>query len=336
MDISKIDKNFEIKKVESDGGEFYDIRQEPFRIYGLYHAKEEPQFKRLPDSVAKSVSPGVAGLYLDTAGGRVRFSTDSPYIVIDAELSGVRDMAHMPYSGCAGFDLFFDDAQSGLSRYVNSFIPPFRPQGSFRSKVNLGEAKMRSFTINFPSYCGVKNLFVGVKEGSVIGEGVPYREEKPIVYYGSSITQGACASRPGNSYQNIIARRLRLDYINLGFSGNGKAEDAIIDYMASLNMSAFVSDYDHNSPSASHLETTHKRLYEGIRRAHPDIPYIMISRPDFDVGYNDSIERRRVIFDTYSYARSLGDKNVYFIDGESIFRGEYRDMCTVDNCHPND
>ena len=163
-----------------------------------------------------------------------------------------------------------------------------------------------------------------------------YKDIPPIVYYGSSITQGACACRPGNIYENIICRQLGIDYINLGFSGNGKAEDTIVDYMCTLPMSIFVSDYDHNAPNAEYLRNTHLKMYQKIRAAHPDIPYIMLSKPDFLSNPSDAINRRDVIIDSFRRARETGDKNVYLIDGESIFRGPYAQLCTVDGCHPTD
>jgi hypothetical protein len=106
--------------------------------------------------------------------------------------------------------------------------------------------------------------------------------------------------------------------------------------MASLKMLAFVSDYDHNAPDAKYLAETHCRLYKIIRASNPQIPYIMLSRPDYDVNVAESIERRDVIIDTYRYAREQGDKNVYYIDGEGIFRGPDEDLCTVDGSHPTD
>ena len=107
-------------------------------------------------------------------------------------------------------------------------------------------------------------------------------------------------------------------------------------------MSVFVSDYDHNAPNIEHLENTHYEMYRTIRRAHPDLPYVMISKPDYhnalkDFGReNHCSQRRRIIFDTYNYAIDKGDTNVYFIDGSSIFRGKWEDCCTVDGTHPND
>jgi lysophospholipase L1-like esterase len=192
-----------------------------------------------------------------------------------------------------------------------------------------------NYTLNFPLYGTCKNLYIGVKEGSVLTEGRPYRDSAPIVYYGSSITQGGCASRPGLAYQSIISRQLNVDHINLGFSGNGKAEDAIVDYMATLDPLIFVSDYDHNTTSHPHLDESHRRLYEKIRAAHPDVPYVMISRPDFI--HADSLYRRKIIMDHYMEGIAAGDRNLYFIDGESFFAAEYdKGDCTVDGCHPND
>ena len=110
----------------------------------------------------------------------------------------------------------------------------------------------------------------------------------------------------------------------------------MVDYLASLEMSAFVSDYDHNAPNPEHLEATHRPLYERIRASHPDIPYIILTKPDFRYENFDSAHRRNVAWDTYQYAIAQGDRNVYFIDGESLFRGHHYNSCTVDGCHPTD
>ena len=83
-------------------------------------------------------------------------------------------------------------------------------------------------------------------------------------------------------------------------------------------------------------QETHLKMYEAIRAKNPDIPYLMISRVDFDCSYNENILRRDVIYDTYRRARANGDRNVYFIDGAGVFRGPYQDLCTVDGCHPTD
>ncbi len=336
MDIAKIDECLRVANaLEEDGLYFYDVRTEPFALYGLYDPKSTAPFLRLSPKIAKQTSHNVAHLNYQTAGGRVRFSTDSQVLVLKAVMNRVSRFSHMPATGAAGFDLFIDIPENG-SRFVKSFVPPFDATEGYSSKITFPDKRLRYITVNFPSYAGVTSLAFGLEKGAALGHGLPYRSEKPIVYYGSSITQGACSSRPGNTYQNIICRRMNIDYLNLGFSGSGKAEKPICEYMASLPMSAFISDYDHNAPDAAYLAETHKRLYETVRTKNPTLPFIMLSRPDFDSSYSDSIKRRDAIFETYRAARAGGDQNVYYIDGASVFRGPYEAMCTVDATHPND
>ena len=317
--------------------QFYDVRKEPFEVYGLYQYRTEPDFKRMPDEVAAQVSPGVSTLYLNTAGGRVRFCTDSQYVAILAEMPVMCLMPHMAFTGSAGFDLYVDSPETGMSRFWKAFRPDIHAKDGFESKVKFADRKQRWFTVNFPSYSNVRNLYIGLQKDAKVGGGMPYRSPLPVVYYGSSITQGGCASRPGNAYQNIISRELGLDFLNFGFSGNGKGENAMAEYLAGLPMLAFVSDYDHNAPTAEHLAATHRRLYQAIRAKHPDIPYLMVTRPDdYPAGYEQRMNNRQVVWDTFRFARSNGDRNVYYLDGGEIFRGPHEDQCTVDGTHPND
>lgn len=336
-DITKVDKNLEVsKKIEADGMSFFDVRNEPFGVYGLYNYREESVFRRIPQDVADNTNTGVKGLAKNTAGGRVRFCTDSDVIAIKVVIPSSTKIPQSSLLGFGGFDLYVDNPFDMSSRFHRAFIPPMDHTGEYESEVKFADRKMRYITINFPPYSRVTELLVGIKSDATLGEGLKYKDVPPIVYYGSSITQGGFVSRPGNGYQNMICRRNNIDFINLGFSGSGKAEDAIVDYMAGLDMCAFVCDYDHNAPDVAHLNDTHYKLYEKIRAAHPTIPFIMLSKPDFDSNYNTSILRRNVIFDTYRRARENGDLNVYYIDGASIFRGPYEDSCTVDGTHPND
>ncbi|MBQ8140671.1 MAG: hypothetical protein IJ038_03130 [Clostridia bacterium] len=337
MSNNIVDKNFEIKTaINLPDVKFYDVRSEPFEIYGLYRAKTEPQFKRMPDEIAGKMNANIQRLYLNTAGGRVRFCTDSAYVAIHAEFTEVGRHSHMTLANDAGFDLYEDSPTDGSSRYVKAFLPPYNITDSYESKIDLNGRKLRYFTINFPPYSSVKNLYIGLQADAFAGEGAKYRNKRPVLYYGSSITQGACASRPGNIYENMISRSLGIDYINLGFSGNGRAEDVIVDYMNTIDMSVFVADYDHNAPNAEYLEKTALNMYKKIRAGHPDVPYIMLSRPDFDADYDQSVLRRNAVINVYRYAREQGDDNVYYIDGEGIFRGDFEDSCTVDKVHPND
>ena len=319
---------------------YYDVMEQPFELYGFYEPRKLGGYQRLPDEIGKNVNDGVARLYTNTAGGRARFSTDSQYVVVRAEFPSVYRAGHFALCASSGFDLYVDDPNGGRSRYYGLFRGEAKMTDGFAAILRFPDRRLRHLTLNFPLYNDVSRVWVGLQEDAVVGGGAKYRNVLPVVFYGSSITQGACASRPGNCYENMISRRLNIDYLNLGFSGNGKAEDLIVDYMADLPMSVFVSDYDHNAPNVEYLRATHCKMYQRIREKNPDLPYVMITRPDFvkdfEKGYLASIDRRDVIIDTFRYAREQGDRNVYFIDGESFFAGEWEDSCTVDGTHPND
>ncbi len=338
MILAKVDKNFSLDtKLDRDDIVWFNIKNAPFEFYGLYDPKntDRKNFIRMPEDVAASVSDGVRGLNYCTAGGRVRFSTDSPFVAIKT-VQNFNHSPHMTHAMQGGFDLF--SMRNGISCFAAPFIPPVEAVGGFeqlRDVHNFG--KMTSYTLNFPLYGGVKEVYIGIKEGSKLGGGEKYRDMKPIVYYGSSITQGGCASRPGNCYQAIFSHKTNTDYINLGLSGGCKAELPMVEYISSLDMSIFVCDYDHNAPSCDYLRDTHYRLYSMFREKQSETPYVMITKPDIWAwNRHDCDMRREIVFDTFKRARDAGDKNVYFIDGRSLFGSDNRDNCTIDGCHPND
>ena len=327
VDISKIDSNFSIEtKIDKEDIRFYKIDDYPFNIYGIF--KENGKYRRIPECVAKSVSEGVYALHANTTGGRVRFVTDSDYIVISVKMNGGHRSPRSPLIASSGFDLYVEN------RHEKTFVPPLDNKDGYESVCDFFEKKQREITINFPLYSDISELYIGLQENAVLKEAKPYKNAKPIVYYGSSITQGGCASRPGMTYQAIISRIFDYDYINLGFSGNAKAEDEMIEYIKNLDMSVFVYDYDYNSPSIEHLKNTHEKMFKLIRNKHPLLPIIIMSRPKY---YLTDVEkdRRTIIETTYKNAISAGDKNVYFIDGQALT--EFcKDEGTVDGTHPTD
>lgn len=331
MDISKIDKNFIIDSdCQRPDMIWLDASAEPFKIHGAYSTNP---YIRMPLEVAKSVNDGVVELCQHTAGIRARFKTDSPYIAIHCEWKCMSRMPHMAFTGSSGFDLYTVD-EHNKQHYFKTFVPSVDSDNGFSGFVDLS-GKMTEFVLNFPLYNDVQRLYIGVKEDSKFESPSKYSNELPVVFYGSSITQGGCASRPGSAYQNRLSREFNMDYINLGFSGSGFAEDTMIEYLSNLEMSVFVSDYDHNAPSDEHLEKTHYKLYQAIREKHPNIPYIILTKPDFAYNIWDN-KRRRVIMNTFCKAIDNDDNNVYYIDGPSLFADDEYDSCTVDGCHPTD
>ena len=334
-DISKIDKNFEVKAPLNDDEnlDFYPVPNEKIALYGVFY--ENDRFVRLPKEVADINSEALTRLYTKTAGGRIRFTTNSKRIRIIATWDSKSCLLHMPSTGVCGFTLQ-EDFSDGTNRYINTFIPPSDASSGYESEKTFADSKERNFTIYFPLYNNVTGLTIAVEKGATMKPGLPYKDIKPILYYGSSITQGGCASRPDNSYESIITKWNNIDHINLGFSGGCRAEEPISNYMAGLDVSIFVCDYDHNATTVEFLKNTHFKLYETFRSKNPNVPILFISRPNFYTGATMNPEARlKIIKSTYNKAKKLGDKKVYFLDGRKLFGREYN-LCTVDGTHPND
>ena len=333
--IEDIDKNF---KVESTICEpdivWLDAKDAPFSIHGVTFDEKQGLFVRMPQEIAENVNSGVAYLYQHTAGGRVRFRTNSSYIAVKLEYNGKNSFAHITVLGQRGADIY--RSENGQSVYYESIMPNITVFDSCCKGFST-DGKEYDYTINLPPYSPVSNIYIGLKKDAQIAPATPYKDIAPILYYGSSITQGACASRPGNSYQYMICKKTDVDYINLGFAGNAKAEDLMIDYLCSFDPSIFVCDYDHNAPNLEHLEKTHMKLFRKMREAHPTLPIIFMTAPVSPKSRNDWWKKRRDhIYNNYLTAKNEGDNNVYFVDGQKFFDGEFWSECTVDGVHPND
>lgn len=327
MDISKIDKNFKVEtKIEREGLTFYDIDQAPFKIYGVF--REGEHYVRMPTDAAKSVSERVVSLYRHSAGGRVRFVTDSPYVAISIKLDRVCKLSHFAFTGSVGCDMY-----SG-TRYIGTIVPPTNVVNEYEGVIDVPFNESKEYTVNLPLYSETDKVYIGIKEGSTLKAAPDYEIKKPIVYYGSSITQGGCASRPGNAYQSIISRELDADFINLGFSGSARAEDEMAEYIAGLDMSVFVYDYDHNAPDLEHYKNTHERMFKIIREKNPDLPILMMTRPEYYLD-EDEQARLQVMLNTYNNAIAAGDQNVYYIKGPDLIEA-VRESALVDGGHPND
>lgn len=310
---------------------FLDVTKPPFRIYGLC----EP-FHRLPPDVAAATSETVAELSKMPAGARIRFRTDSDYIVVRAGIDGVLwDDTNDTMTSRLGFDMF--EIKNGKPCFSAIFVPS---QGAGKnyseSRVRFPSAEMRELMIDLPLFAKVNSVYIALREGSHIDIGTGYSHKKPIVFYGSSIVHGVGAGKPASNYPAIIGRRLDSDFINLGFAGAAKAEKAVMDYISELDMSVFVYDYDYNAPSAEYLAETHYAGYMTVRKKQPDLPIIMASKVDYYRDEAGNEKRRLIIEESYRRGIASGDKNLYFIDGRHIFDDDFRNESTQDGCHPSD
>jgi len=337
--LFEVDKNMVGAAFEKDDFIFYNIKNEPFDVYGLYEYKDHVPFMRMPSEVAEQCCPGAKALYKCPSGGRVRFKTDSPCIAIKLETSYWSIGINQQVLGSACPDLYVN------KKYIAGFMPPradVSADGGYESIIELRDGRIREklndIIINMPLYNPVDELYIGIKKGYRLEKGNEYKYKKPVLFYGSSITQGGCSSHPGSCYPALISKYLDTDFINLGFSGGAHGEDPMVDYMTTLDVSMLVCDYDYNSVSAEAYRNTHEKLFKKMRAAKPELPVIFVTRPDFNNwdDIREAVERRNIAYTTYMNAVKSGDKNVYFIDGDSLFGGLGHDECTTDGCHPND
>lgn len=324
QEITDLDPNFRQETVGNMQVKFGDVRKSPFLVTGFAFRKgEDDSFHRLPsDFTEKEVGKNALTLAGHSSGAAVLFRTDSPYIALKSfPLSGTT-----PFTGISGYDLY-----ERLPDHKQHFLTNIRTTKE-GNVVKVGSKGMRDYIIYLPLYSIVVNLQVGVKPEARFEKPTPQRLAKPIVFYGSSITQGGCASRPGNNYTTMICRALDVPQINLGLSGNALGQPIVAEAIASIDAAMFVLDYDANAPTVEHLQNTHEPFFKIIRKKRPDMPILMLSNPN---GEKDA-PRYKVILQTYENAVKSGDKNVYFIAGDTLFGEAGPDNSTVDGIHPND
>ena len=306
----------------------YNFKDAPIKIHGAIINKNG-RLVRMDDEVAKTVNEYTGVRVFSGAGARVRFKTDSKSIKIRATVANNGIDWAIPLSGSCGIDVFEESTRIGLVNAKNYGIL------EFEDTLKKSDA-VSNITLMLPRNEPILDLEISIDDGAQMLEADPYKYEKPIVFYGSSITEGGCSSTVSKCYTALVTRWLDSDYINLGVSGNARGEENMANYIKRLDMSIFVMDYDHNAPTPEHLEKTHEPFFKIIREAHPTLPIVMMSKPDFDNGIEENKIRRDIIKRTYENALANGDKNVYFIDGESFFGDTDRSICTVEGCHPTD
>ena len=303
------------------------------------------------------------------SGGSFRFRTTSRTLTITATMHHVIG-AGPRYSGrgMSGFDVYTGtgtdrvylggrmqaftttvvkketrdiEAVEGYNENLKTFVD----EALMQETVTLPEGVdgYNEIQINMPLYSGIADILFTLDEDALIAEPLPRDFDAPVVFYGSSITEGACASRPGTAFPNMICRMLNADCRNLGYSSGAHGEDETIAYLASQKMCAFVMDYDHNAVFAQ-LERSHYKLYKAVRDAHPDIPIVIVSRPVFTVDFDnrsphyEDEARLELLKNNYKKALDSRDKNVYFVNGYEEFFPirSMADLYTGDFSHPND
>jgi len=287
---------------------------------------------RLPNRLKDRLPPAVWELGQSPSGGRIRFRTDSTRVAIRLAYPSSPNMANMHAFGQTGVDLYIDGV------YVSTAIAPKDATSSTPVEHVYFEnlpAKERELTLYLPLYKPVKVLGIALDADATIAKAHRFASPKPVVFYGTSITQGGCASRPGMSYQAIVGRQLNLDFVNLGVSGNGKGEPAVADMVAEIDASAFVVDFSQNNPTIESLREVYEPFLIALRTKHPKTPIIAITAIASSRETPRLDQMRQHIRDVVKRRIGDGDRWLTLVEGTTLLGADRLDGL-VDGVHPND
>ena len=316
---------------------WYDCQLLP--IEGQGWTETASDYDRLPAKAKDHVRAAVWGLSRHSAGIAVRFVTDASTIHARWGLTSARlAMPHMAATGVSGLDLYVRDT-AGQWRWL-ACARPTEQTNTVKLISGIPKAK-RTYMLYLPLYNGVSSVEIGIPKGKTLAA-APSRPEgrrKPIVFYGTSITHGACASRPGMVHTAILGRRFDRPVINLGFSGNGRMEPEVAALMAEIDASLYVIDCLPNI-SDQDVRARTKPCFQILRKAHPQTPILLVE----DRSYADSFlvtakaERNRAgraaLREIYDELKAAGDKQLYYLSGERLLGDDNEG--TVDSSHPTD
>lgn len=311
------------------------VSEPGFQIDGLpFWGENEGEFWRFPKR-AQSVTPeGAWQQARFPSGGRIRFRTDTSSLAIRLEYLALPNMRNMHAFGQAGVDAYVD------GHYVASVAP--RKETQVEEFFFKGQERQeREITLYLPLYMGVSVKAIGMDFDASLIAPSSFAVDKPVVYYGTSITQGGCASRPGLSYQAILSRRLNIDFVNFGFSGAGKGEPEVAQVISEVSASCFVLDFAQNSKDAESLQKVYLPFIEIIRSQHPETPIVcttpiyMAPETVLTNVHPEQPKMREVIRDAVQSRVEAGDRNIQLVEGFSLLGPEQADGF-VDGVHPND
>ncbi|MBL6692877.1 MAG: SGNH/GDSL hydrolase family protein [Flavobacteriaceae bacterium] len=320
--------------LSKDEIDWYDVKE--MGVEGKGWTDTKRYFDRFPSKAEGMVRDEVWNLSRHSAGMCMRFVSDSPNIHVRYRLFLDRlSMPHMPATGVSGLDLYANDG-NGIDRSAGVVLPDKKEMETIIAK-NLSPGSRR-YTIYLPLYNGVESLEVGVPKGESFEPLAP-RKEKPILFYGTSIMHGACASRPGMAFPAILGRRLRRPTLNLGFSGNGRMEIEVATLLAEQDPCAYVIDCLPNMNETTVSERTIP-LVKKIRATHDKTPILLVEDRSFTNSEffpemkSHHQKSRAALKKAYAELTDAGVGNLYYLDGDHLL-GEDGEGAT-DGSHPSD
>jgi GDSL-like Lipase/Acylhydrolase family/N-terminus of Esterase_SGNH_hydro-type len=333
------DKKVSDKDAEDEGPTLSWHSLTDLGIEGSGWVETDEPYVRLPRRAKEKVRPAVWSLSRHSSGVCTRFVTDSSEIHAKWKLKSKRlGFPHMPPTGVSGVDLYVR-MDNGRWRWVKNGKPDAQETTTLIIK-NIPEGE-REFLLYLPLYNGVNSISIGILESANIKHAPAYegKKKKPILFYGTSITHGACASRPGMVHTAMLGRRFDWPVINLGFSGNGRMELEVVEFINEIDAAVYVIDCLPNLRPQEVKERTIP-LVKKIREKHPDTPILLVEDRNYPNGFLIESPRIRNLNSqknlkiAYDQLISEGAKNLYYLEGIKLL-GEDGDD-TVDNSHPND
>lgn len=324
---------------------WFDLRE--LNIEGQAWRETKAPFDRFPAKAEKKVRDAVWNLSRHSAGLCARFETNAASIKAKWSLTSANlAMPHMPATGVSGLDLYVR-SEDGFWRWLANGRPTAQSNEAVLAS-NLPPhrkpTETREFLLYLPLYNGVSSVEIGLPADAKLAKAEPYKNEdgsprKPIVFYGTSITQGGCASRPGMVHTAILQRRLDHPVVNLGFSGNGKMEMEVVELMAEIDASCYVVDCLPNLEPKEVAERTEPLVHK-LREIRPKTPILLVE----DRSYSDSFlvtskrERneysRHALHSAHARLRGDGIEGLFYLDGDFLLGADNEG--TVDSSHPTD
>ena len=290
---------------------------------------KENRYDRLPLSYKEIVRKPVWELSKASAGMSIKFLSNSTSIKVKWTVLNNNKMNHMAETGIKGIDLYFNN--KGNWQYLNTA----RPEGIDNESVLISNmaSEMREFKMFLPLYDGLVNIEVGIDYNSVIKKSLK-NNRKPIIFYGTSITQGGCASRPGMAHTNIISRKLNINCINFGFSGNGRMEQPIAKLISELDPAFYVIECLPNMMNAEQIANRTIPLVNIIREKHPETAIVFVENfiyePSIlDKEMDENINKLNTALKTeYTKMIEGGFDNIYYVDSKNA-TGDDHEGCLL-------
>lgn len=305
-------------------------------VEGRGFSDVERYYDRLPGRAEGVVRDKVWELSRHSTGMSARFVSDATRLHVRYKvMSPSLAMPHMPATGVSGVDFYATDDQ-GVSRWL-SVVKPSNQTMNVKVIDGIKPAR-RTFTMYLPLFNGTDQLEVGLPRDALF-EPVAPRKEKTIVFYGTSIMHGACASRPGMSISNILGRRLDCPTINLAFSGNGTMETTVGQFLIELDPAVYVIDCLPNM-GASTVAARCVPLVRQIRQARGDVPIVLVEdRMNTNAvflpsRYAHHVASRKALREAYAALKQQGVKNLLYLPGDHLLGNDGE--ASTDGSHPSD